>query len=115
MDIFKEKIPCSNGSDVECNCLEIRVFYDLGGISWATGNELPRGYYLSVSPLLAQGCTVRYYGFSGTRMLLNEVKGQSKKGEQEALRLMAEKKEYLISRVCNAHGITLKEADNVCA
>ena len=108
--VFSKRIPCTNGVDVRCNVLEVRVFYDLGGISWATYEPKPRGYYLSVSPLCVSGNMVSYQGFSGTRMLLNEVKRQSKKGEEEALRLMKEKEQMLIEHVCKEHGIKIKES-----
>lgn len=107
MDIKRERISCSDGFDVKCNVLEIKVYYDLGGISWATGEPKKRGYYLSVSPLTVSGCSVSYQGFSGMYMFLNECKRQSKKSEQKALELAEEKKQMLIDAVCAKHGIKL--------
>ena len=107
MDIFKERIPCTNGEDVRCNILEVKVYYDLGGYNYFTSQPKKRGYYVSVSPLEVNGNFVSYQGFSGTYMLLNEVKRQSKKGEVEALKLLDEKKQIVIDYICNKHGIKL--------
>jgi hypothetical protein len=107
MDIFKERIPCTNGEDVRCNTLEVKVYYDLGGYNYFTSQPKKRGYYVSVSPLEVNGNFVSYQGFSGTYMLLNEVKRQSKKGEEEALKLFDEKKQIIIGYICNKHGIKL--------
>lgn len=109
-DIWSEKLPCNNGRDVACNVLEVRVYYDIGGYSWATGNPKKRGYYLSVSPLVVTEHTVSYQGFSGASYFLNEVKRQSKKGEAEAIKKAQEVKAEVIKYVCDEHGITLKEA-----
>ena len=107
MDIFKERIPCTNGEDVRCNILEVKVYYDIGGYNYFTSQPKKRGYYVSVSPLEVNGNFVSYQGFSGTYMLLNEVKRQSKKGEEEALKLFDEKKQIVIDYICNKHGIKL--------
>ena len=105
--IYKERIPCSNGQDIRCNVIDIEVYYDLGGYNYFSGSEKKRGYYLSVSPLEVDGHFVSYQGFSGMYMLLNECSRKSKKAESEALKLMEEKKDVLISAVCNKHGIEL--------
>ena len=109
MDIFRKRIPCNNGRDVRCNVLEVKVVYDIGGYNYFTSTPKRRGYYLHVSPLEVGGNMVSYQGFSGTCMLLNEVKRQSKKGEAEALRLLPEFEQKLVDYVCKEHGITLKE------
>ena len=109
MEIFKERIPCNCGRDVRCNFLEVTVSYDIGGYSYFTCQTKKRGYYLSVSPIEVWDHCVSYQAFSGTYMLLNEVKRQSKNGEKEALRLLPEHKQRVIDYVCNEHGITLKE------
>lgn len=108
--IFSKRIPCENGIDVRCNVLEVKVYYDLGGYNYFTSQPKRRGYYISVSPLEVCGNMVGYQGFSGTCILLNEVKRQSKKGEEEALKLMPEYEQQLIDYVCNKHGIKLKES-----
>lgn len=111
MGIYEEKIPCTNGKDVECNFLKVRIYYDLGGISWATYEPKKRGYYLSVTPVVVNGCSVSFMGFTGVCKLLNEVGRQSKKGEEQAKKLMQEQKQKLIDYVCNEHGITIKEKE----
>lgn len=108
-DVFSKRIPCSNGTDVRCNCLEVRIYYDLGGYNYGTGEPKKRGYYLSVSPLEVSERFVSYQGFTGTYMLLNEVSRQSKKGEAEALRLLKDNEQTLIDYVCRKHGIKVTE------
>lgn len=112
-EVFKERIPCSNGTDVECNVLELKVVYDLGGYNMATYEPKPRGYYLHCSPLQVGGGWVKFQGFSGTYMLLNEVTRQSKKGEAEAMRLYAENRQKVIDYVCGKHGIALLACDTL--
>ena len=108
-NIYRDRIPCNDGKDVRCNVLEVRIYYDLGGYNYATGEPKPRGYYLSVTPLVVSGYCTSYQGFTGAYMPLNQVSRQSKKGEQEAIKLMEQNKQTLIDYVCNKHGITLKE------
>lgn len=108
-NIYQERIPCNDGTDVRCNVLEVRIYYDLGGINYATYEPKKRGYYASVTPLVVSDCCTSFQGFTGVSMLLNEVSRQSKKGEQEAIKLMEQNKQMLIDYVCNKHGITLKE------
>ena len=112
MSIYKERIPCKDGVDVQCNFIEVRIDYDLGGVSWATYEPKARGYYLSVTPVVVSDISVSFEAFTGVRTLLNEVKRQSKKGEAEAIRIMnAGKKQELIEYVTNKHGIEIiKEA-----
>ena len=109
-DVFKKRIPCTNGTDVKCNVLEVKVYYDIGGYNYFTSQPKRRGYYISVSPLEVDDVFVCYQGFSGTCMLLNEVKRQSKKGEEEALRLMKEQEKTVVDYICNKHGIKLLES-----
>lgn len=109
MNIYKERISCTNGRDVACNVLEVSIYYDIGGYNYFTSTPKKRGYYLSVNPLVVTDNLVSYEGFSGTNVLLNEVKRQSKKGEEEALKLLPQFKQKLIDYICNKHGITVKE------
>lgn len=52
------------------NALEIRVYYDLGGVSWATGINKQRGYYLSVTPLTYTPESRMVRAFAGTYMFI---------------------------------------------
>ena len=110
MDVWKERIPCKDGKDVKCNVLEVRVYYDIGGISYATYEPKKRGYYLSVSPLVVSGCCVSYQGFTGCYKFLKEVSRQSKKAADEAVKIAQEVKQQVIDYVCTQHGIELTEA-----
>jgi hypothetical protein len=108
-NIYQERIPCNDGKDVKCNVLEVRIYYDLGGYNYGTGEPKPRGYYLSVTPLVVSEHCTSFQGFTGAYIPLNQVSRQSKKGEAEAIKLMEQNKQQLIDYVCQKHGITLKE------
>jgi hypothetical protein len=65
---------------------EIEVFYDIGGLSYFTGDNITRGYYLSVTPIEKGGGWRRVVLFSGIKALVKEAKRFSRKTlEQIAL------------------------------
>jgi hypothetical protein len=53
---------------------EIEVFYDLGGMSYFTGQTVARGYWLSVTPVEKGNGWRRFTAFAGTKYLLQETK-----------------------------------------
>ena len=64
----------------EGNTLEVEVYYDLGGHNYFTGDQVPRGYYLSVSPVELGDGWRRYTSFSGKKkFLLEDAKRKSGK------------------------------------
>lgn len=71
------------------NALMISVYYDMGGVSWATGDRKPRGYYLSVTPVSWSPTVRSVRGFSGTYMLLRHA------GRFSSKTLQALAQEYL--------------------
>ena len=55
--------------------LQVEVYYDLGGYSYLSGTKNPRGYYLSVTPVLVKEHSVEYsFNDRGYKTLLLEVK-----------------------------------------
>lgn len=77
--------------------------YQLGGISWGTGNYEARGYYAYVSPVGIEdlsndggGVMESYVAFSGGKWLLVECSRQSQKKEAEAAKLFEEKHKDMV-------------------
>lgn len=104
------KIIKAQGKDV--NELEISLSYSLGGMNYFTGRPEGRGYYLHVVPQercsLESGFTsISTTCFAGVKVLLKEVKRQSKKAELEAQALIPEWEDRLIEDVCKRNDIVL--------
>lgn len=89
----------------------VQVYYDKGGMNWISGNQVRRGYYVSVVPvqLETKGTVVieSFELFSGTKLLLKAVRRQSDKAMKESVALAETKIEDLINhlliRVNEAH------------
>jgi len=79
--------------------LDLRVYYSLGGINYATHKQEPRGYYGSVTPVTISDGIVSFTAFSGIKTLLLEVKRKSDKAEKEAIAIFETKKYELIEQV----------------
>jgi len=94
-----------NGATVE---IEISIFYDLGGMSYFSGQSSPRGYYLAVRPVERGGGFISFGLFQGLKALLVEVKRQSPKALGQAEALAATKESELIAKVLQAEGLTLE-------
>ena len=91
----------------DANTLEIEVYYHLGGMNYFTGRNEPRGYYLSVTPALRYKHSTSYISFTGTKILLKEVKRKSAKAEAEAEEIAKSKIDDLIAYVCTRNGIVI--------
>ena len=71
-------------SKTGANKLVLTLEYRLGGWNYFTGKDLPRGLFLSCSPLEIKDDgngfrTVGYVGFSGSNMHVKDMKRFSKK------------------------------------
>ena len=97
------------GSEGECNghktkrMVKCYLSYELGGINWATGKQVARGYYAHIFPvgigdLSNDGrCVMETYAaFSGGKWLLVECSRQSQKKEAEAAKLFEEKHKEMV-------------------
>lgn len=91
------------------NYLKIETRYSLGGYNVFTHKPEARGYYLSVSPVerseRAGVVFESYTAFSGVKLLLLEVSRKSKKAEEAAEKIAAEKEKELILFVCDKNGL----------
>lgn len=98
--------------------LKIEVYYHKGGMNYFTYKQEARGYWLSVCPVeLAKGnghTMETYTAFSGSKLLMKEVKRKSDKAYTEALQLAAEKEQMLIERVLERHGLKRSEVQSDC-
>lgn len=65
--------------------VKVSVGYELGGWGMLSGEYSRRGYYVYVQPVTRSGGTESFTLFDGFKMLLKEVKRQSKKAESEAI------------------------------
>ena len=45
--------------------VDVNLRYDLGGISFATYQPKPRGYYLSIQPITVEGGFEKFVAFTG--------------------------------------------------
>lgn len=70
------------------NCIEVTFGYDLGGFSYATYRERPRGYYLRVLPMERKVrnslITESYTAFTGVSELIHPCARKSAKAEKVA-------------------------------
>jgi hypothetical protein len=71
------------GGNTRANVLRLTLEYRLGGHNYFTGDNNPRGLFLSCSPLEVTQkdgyTTTGYVGFSGTNMHLKDMKRFSQK------------------------------------
>ena len=79
--------------------LEISVYYSKGGRIYYTGQELPRGYYLSVQPVTLGYHTVRHTLFSGWKRIILKANRYSDKQFDNAVEMAKAYEEELIAKV----------------
>ena len=91
--------------------LEINTYYSLGGVSYATYKNEPRGYYISVTPIElnnSRGYTmISTTAFSGVKRCMIECSRQSKKKAEEACNIKREEYQDMIDYVLEKNGLTL--------
>lgn len=91
---------------------KVELNYNLGGYSYVTGKQQPRGYYFSVSPVGIKekdGYRVETYkAYTGFKEVLLEVKRKSNKKYEEALSMLTDEKiEERIQYVIDKNNITI--------
>ena len=113
----KRYIPLADNEHKETH-IEVEVGYQLGGLNYWNYENESRGYYLYATP-----CALSTHQFDngkewqsisttvgrGFKWLLKEVSRQSKKAEAEAIAIANEAMDWLIAKVCERYGLTLKE------
>ena len=96
--------------------LKLDLHYNLGGYNCFTCRREARGYYLSVCPIerVDRGggfMMDAFTAFSGTKVLVKEVKRRSAKAEQEAEQAAGEWRQKLIDYVLNNNKLELEEGE----
>lgn len=93
--------------------LLVELRYNLGGYSWSTGQEEPRGYYLYVIPVkryTRDGVQFEsFVAFTGVKQCVKQVSRKSAKAEREAVEAAAQIENNLVSWVCGKNGLQLRE------
>lgn len=89
------------------NCIDVELYYRLGGFNCFTYEQEPRGYVVSASPVKRSGCTTIYEGFSGVKKLVYPCARKGKKSEVEALKLYEETKKQLVEYLITKHSLEL--------
>ncbi len=96
--------------EIDGKTYKLEFYYDMGGMNYFTGQVIPRGYYISVSPVeverneqgkvMAELCQA----FSGYRVCVLEVKRASKKQEDFAKGLAEKSFPDLLNKVIAKQG-----------
>lgn len=99
--------------NIDCNYLKVQFYYDLGGINYFTYQQEPRGYYLSVTPVIKESrgsyVSESYTAFTGTKICVKSVTRKSKKAETEALESVKIRLPYYLDSFCTGNGIDILE------
>lgn len=89
--------------------IEVQIYYALGGMNYFSYKVEPRGYWMSVTPVIVSTNFVQFSAFSGTKCLLLETKRKSDKAYKQAITLCTpELEKQLITRV--TQGMAKKDA-----
>lgn len=95
------------------NYLQVKFYYDLGGMNYFSYTQKKRGYYLSVAPCRRREyngySTIETTAFTGFYQLVKAVSRQSKKAKEEAMQEAEDVLPLLISMVCEKNGLKLAE------
>ncbi len=67
--------------------LDVEVCYDKGGVSYFSGGTMPRGYYLSVTPVTHKNGMTSVELFTGVKKLLLQTSRYSDKQFAQAVEL----------------------------
>lgn len=94
------------------NVLEVTFGYDLGGFSYATYREYPRGYYLRVLPMERKVCngliTESYTAFTGVSELIHPCARKSAKAQAIASEKATAYEKMMIDYIVNKYGYVLE-------
>ena len=91
--------------------IKLTFDYYIGGYSYATYKQVPRGYYLDVLPVKRENrgsYSMESFGmFSGISYLLKTVNRKSNKAEAEAKVIANSMTDKLLAEICNKAGLEL--------
>lgn len=105
----KRLIKSINILNHERNVLEVELYYHKGGMNYFTSTNEKRGLYLSATPLTKRENSRVYTGFSGTKMLVKEMKRFNQK-ELDTFEPNIEDINMLVNSVKHKNNLQLEEA-----
>lgn len=91
--------------------VKVSVGYELGGWGMLNGEYSRRGYYVYVQPVTRRDGMESFTLFDGFKMLLKEVKRQSKKAESEAIAEAQTMMRDLAEKMAMKKGWTLADVE----
>jgi hypothetical protein len=110
---IRVRVPVANPTE-DVTHIEVSVFYQKGGVNYASGNREPGGIYCAVRPVKIADGMVSFILFSGTKRLLETAERLNRKrlaavGERvEAdVKMQIGSTWELVRHVCTAQGITI--------
>jgi hypothetical protein len=103
MNIDKIRYPVPSGAVTdrfgdsdECTHIECELGYELGGHSFATGENCRRGYYIYVRPVRVGDHSVSFTMFHGRKELLVECSRRGGRKEADARAKFAARAEAMV-------------------
>jgi hypothetical protein len=93
MNYFKELYYFNPNN--KADAMELKIYYDLGGMNYFSGGNRPRGLYLSITPLIITGGFTQYSAYTGIYQCLKTLKRQSDKEGKSMADKFRDKAEYL--------------------
>ena len=81
------------------NHLHVSVYYDKGGANYFSGGTIPRGYYVSVTPVTKGNGMISYAMFTGRKQFLFETARFSAKQFARAVDMAKDVEDELIAVV----------------
>ena len=79
--------------------LEVSVYYNKGGANYFSGGIIPRGHYVSVTPVTKRNNSISFTMFTGRKRLLFETARYSDKQFANAVEMATGFEDELISAV----------------
>lgn len=98
-------VTTKSGEKNKCTHVKCEIHYELGGHSWGTGQNNPRGYYLHVTPVSRDGHFESFTAFTGAKFLLVECARKSSNKETLA--------KVMYEKIVRASVKQLFETDNI--
>lgn len=89
--------------------IEVKTFYDKGGINVFTGVNDRRGYYISCCPIEVGEHTVRQVLFAGAKKFIQPCGRLNRKTLESLQEKTLENAGDLIEHVCKEYGLVIDE------
>lgn len=107
-NVITKYIAIAENNHDKSNFIKIYLHYDLGGYNYYTGQQRPRGYYLTVLPVEKGGRMEGFTAFTGYTELITQCSRKSKKAESDAIAKYTAYAEMMIRAICDKYGYILE-------